>query len=199
MIKRLVDIVASAAGLLLTSPVLLVAAVAIKLDSEGPVIFAQERIGREFRPFRIFKLRSMSKKPTANAPQITAGGDARVTRVGRILRRTKIDELPQLFNILRGDMSLVGPRPEVRKYVELFRSDYEEILKCRPGITDLASIRYRDEESVLAAASDPEREYVERILPEKISLAKEYVRRSSLGLDARLILATLLKIAVPGE
>jgi lipopolysaccharide/colanic/teichoic acid biosynthesis glycosyltransferase len=96
-------------------------------------------------------------------------------------------------------MSLVGPRPEVRKYVELFRSDYEEILKCRPGITDLASIRYRDEESVLAAASDPEREYVERILPEKISLAKEYVRRSSLGLDARLILATLLKIAVPGE
>jgi lipopolysaccharide/colanic/teichoic acid biosynthesis glycosyltransferase len=199
MIKRLVDIVASAAGLLLTSPVLLVAAVAIKLDSEGPVIFAQERIGREFRPFRIFKLRSMSKKPTANAPQITAGGDARVTRVGRILRKTKIDELPQLFNILRGDMSLVGPRPEVRKYVELFRSDYEEILKCRPGITDLASIRYRDEESVLAAASDPEREYVERILPEKISLAKEYVRRSSLGLDARLILATLLKIAVPGE
>lgn len=199
MIKRLVDIVASAAGLLLASPVLLVAAIAIKLDSEGPVIFTQERVGQHFQAFRILKLRSMTNKPAKDSPQITAGGDARVTKVGRILRKTKIDELPQLFNVLRGEMSLVGPRPEVRKYVELFRSDYEEILKCRPGITDLASLRYRDEERVLAAATDPERAYVERVLPEKISLGKEYVRRSSLGFDIHLILLTLLRIVNPGK
>jgi lipopolysaccharide/colanic/teichoic acid biosynthesis glycosyltransferase len=198
MIKRLFDIAAAVAGLLLVSPVLLVAAIAVKLDSEGPVFFVQKRIGRHFRPFSILKLRSMTNDQATDSRQLTVGGDARVTRVGRILRKTKIDELPQLVNVLRGEMSIVGPRPEVHKYVEMFRSDYEEILTVRPGITDLASIRYRDEEGVLAAAVDPERVYVERVLPEKIRLAKEYVRRSSLGFDLHLVMLTLVRIVSPG-
>ncbi len=194
MIKRIFDLGASALGLVLLSPVFLVVAVAIKLDSPGPVFFRQERMGRNFRPFRILKFRSMSAGPAENAPQITASGDPRVTRLGRLLRRTKVDELPQLVNVLRGDMSLVGPRPEVRRYVELFGADYDEILKYRPGMTDLASIRFRDEEELLAAANDPETEYVSRVLPEKIKLGKEYVRRASFAVDIELIISTLLRI-----
>jgi lipopolysaccharide/colanic/teichoic acid biosynthesis glycosyltransferase len=196
MIKRLLDMILSAAGILIATPILIIAAIAIKLDTKGPVIFSQERIGRHFGTFRIYKLRSMTAATSATGPAITVAGDARVTRVGRILRKTKIDELPQLFNVLKGDMSLVGPRPEAPKYVELFRADYEEILTCRPGITDLASIRYRNEEGVLAAATDPEREYIERILPDKIGLAKQYVRHSSAAMDLRLLVATLVKIVV---
>jgi lipopolysaccharide/colanic/teichoic acid biosynthesis glycosyltransferase len=133
-----------------------------------------------------------------NAPSlgqpITIGYDARITRVGRILRRFKLDELPQLINVVKGDMTFVGPRPEVRRYVELFRRDYDEILKVRPGITDLASIKYSDEATWLARFPDPEKEYATRLLPDKISLAKEYVRRSSLIFDLRLILKTLEKL-----
>ena len=128
------------------------------------------------------------------APPITFGDDPRITRVGRLLRKTKIDELPQLFNVLKGDMSLVGPRPEARRYVEMFRADYEEILRVRPGITDLASLKYRDEAAILGRASDPEREYVERILPEKIRLAKQYVARASFSLDVAIIANTLWSI-----
>jgi lipopolysaccharide/colanic/teichoic acid biosynthesis glycosyltransferase len=190
-VKRLLDVAASLAGLVLLSPLLLAVAAAVKLTSRGPVFFRQERVGRGFRPFRILKFRTM----TVDAPQrggaITVGDDPRITRVGKFLRKTKIDELPQLLNVLKGDMSLVGPRPEVPRYVELFRDDYAEILQVRPGITDLASIRYRDEASVLARAADPEREYVERVLPEKIALAKEYVRRRSFRLDVTLIAQTL--------
>ena len=191
MIKRLIDIVASAVGLLVASPLLLAAGVAIKLTSPGPVLFAQERVGRGFRPFRILKLRTMRMHPAGEQPQITAGGDPRVTRVGRVLRRFKVDELPQLLNVLRGDMSLVGPRPEVPKYVEMFHEDYVEVLRCRPGITDLASIEYRHEEDVLAAAADPEQAYVTAVLPHKIALAKDYVRRRSTLLDLQIIARTL--------
>jgi lipopolysaccharide/colanic/teichoic acid biosynthesis glycosyltransferase len=126
--------------------------------------------------------------------QITIGDDPRITRVGHFLRKTKFDELPQLFNVLLGDMSLVGPRPEVRKYVEMFAQDYAEILRVRPGITDLASIRYRDEAAILGAASDPEKEYLGHVLPEKIQLAHEYVRRQSLGFDITIILGTLIQL-----
>ena len=192
MIKRLFDIVVSFCGLLASSPILLLAAIAVKLDSAGPVLFKQERIGRHFVPFQILKFRSMTVR--SEGPQITAAGDARVTRAGRILRRTKFDELPQLLNVLRGDMSLVGPRPEVRKYVEQFRSDYAEILRVRPGVTDLASIHYRDEERILAAAPDSEREYVERVLPHKIDLAKEYIRRASLRLDFEILVRTFFSV-----
>ena len=125
---------------------------------------------------------------------ITVGNDPRITRAGRLLRATKIDELPQLINVLKGDMSFVGPRPEIRQYVELFRKDYEEILKIRPGITDLASVKYRDEAAVLEQSENPEEEYLRRVLPDKIRLAKEYIRRSSFFFDLTLILKTLLKL-----
>lgn len=197
--KRLFDVVASLAGLVLLSPLLLLAALAVKLTSPGPVFFRQERMGLRFRPFHIYKFRSM----VADAPQrgtaITFGDDPRITRIGRILRKTKIDELPQLFNVLKGDMSLVGPRPEVRRYVEMFRDDYEEILRVRPGITDLASIEYCDEAAVLGSAENPEEEYVRRVLPEKIRLAKKYVSRSSLVFDLMLIARTLAAICGLGS
>jgi len=192
--KQLFDIVVAFLGLLLLSPLLLLVTLLIKLDSSGPVFFKQERMGREFRPFLIFKFRTMVHDAARKGGPITFGADPRITRVGRVLRKTKIDELPQLVNVLRGEMSFVGPRPEVRTYVERFREDYKEILQVVPGITDLASVQYRDEAEVLGRFEDPEAAYVRHILPEKIKLAKEYVRRSSLFFDITLILKTLLKL-----
>jgi lipopolysaccharide/colanic/teichoic acid biosynthesis glycosyltransferase len=151
-------------------------------------------MGLRFAPFRIYKFRTMVQDAPAKGPSITVGQDSRITTVGRLLRAMKIDELPQLVNVLRGEMSFVGPRPEVSKYVEMFREDYELILQMRPGITDLASIKYRHEAAILAHAADPEYEYVTRVLPEKIALAKEYLTRASLLFDLRLIVKTLLRI-----
>lgn len=190
--KRALDLLLAALGLVVLAPVLLLAAACVRLSSPGPVFFRQERIGRNFQPFFILKFRSMVADAPARGAPITYGDDPRVTPIGRLLRKTKIDELPQLVNVLKGEMSLVGPRPEVRKYVEMFRADYEEILRVRPGITDLASLKYRDESAVLGRAEDPEAEYVRRVLPEKIALGKEYVARSSLWFDVRLILGTLV-------
>jgi lipopolysaccharide/colanic/teichoic acid biosynthesis glycosyltransferase len=192
--KRLFDITVASLGLLLLLPLFLILAILIKLDTPGPVIFRQERIGREFRSFFIYKLRTMIENAPSLRQPITIGDDARITRVGRVLRKFKLDELPQLMNVIKGDMALVGPRPEVRFYVEMFRRDYEEILKVKPGITDLASIKYSDEAAWLARFPDPERAYATRLLPDKIDLAKEYVRRSSLRLDLRLILKTVEKL-----
>jgi lipopolysaccharide/colanic/teichoic acid biosynthesis glycosyltransferase len=193
-VKRLFDLIAAAVGLLVLSPVMLVAALLIKLDSRGPVFFKQERIGKDFRPFLIYKFRTMVEDAPQRGAAITAGVDPRITRVGRYLRQAKIDELPQLINVLKGEMSLVGPRPEVPPYVERFRKDYDEILKVRPGITDLASLKYRDEAAVLAAAKDPEQEYVTCVLPEKIKLAKEYICKASFLFDLKLIFRTLFRI-----
>jgi lipopolysaccharide/colanic/teichoic acid biosynthesis glycosyltransferase len=192
--KRFFDIVVASMGLLLISPLLLAAAILVRLSSPGPVFFRQERIGRGGRPFFILKFRTMVQDAPKRGGPITFGNDPRVTPVGKLLRKSKLDELPQLLNVLKGDMSLVGPRPEVPKYVEMFHRDYEEILRVRPGITDLASIKYSDEASVLGQAADPEKEYVDRVLPEKIRLAKEYVRRSSCCFDVAIILSTLLKL-----
>lgn len=195
--KRLLDILAAVAGLaLFFLPGLLVAAI-IKLTSRGPVFFRQERMGRGFRPFRIYKFRSMTQDAPQKGGLVTFGADPRITPVGHFLRATKIDELPQLINVLVGDMSLVGPRPEVRKYVEMFRGDYAEILAVRPGITDPASIKYRHEAEVLGQAGDPEKEYIERILPEKLRLAKEYAKNSSLWLDFAIILKTIHVVGRP--
>jgi lipopolysaccharide/colanic/teichoic acid biosynthesis glycosyltransferase len=194
MIKRTFDLLFAVAGLIVLSPILVLAAVMVKLDSRGPVFFRQERIGKEFSPFHIYKFRTMSRKGSVDGPLVTVKGDPRITRVGRILRKTKIDELPQLINVLIGEMSFVGPRPEVRQYVELFRKDYVEILKIRPGITDLASLKYRDEESVLRQWENPDQAYVSQILPDKIRLAKEYIRQSSLCFDLGLIFKTLLRV-----
>jgi lipopolysaccharide/colanic/teichoic acid biosynthesis glycosyltransferase len=194
VIKRVLDIGGSVIGLLVVSPLLLVVAVLIKLDSPGPVLFCQERIGRGFVPFIIYKFRTMAVGREGDGLSITSGNDSRITRIGRILRATKIDELPQLFNVLIGDMSVVGPRPEVRRYVDLFRRDYEELLTIRPGMTDLASLKYRDEGILLAHAADPEGEYISRILPDKIQLGKTYLRRSSLLLDLSIVLKTLVRL-----
>jgi lipopolysaccharide/colanic/teichoic acid biosynthesis glycosyltransferase len=193
-LKRLFDVCAAVFGLLLVAPLLGAAAALIKLESKGPVLFCQERIGRNFRPFRIYKFRTMVPEAPLIGRALTAGEDPRITAVGRILRKTKIDELPQLVNVLRGDMSIVGPRPEVARYVALFRSDYEEIVTIRPGITDPASLKYSDEQAVLGEAADPEREYIERILPDKIALAKSYVRQSSFLFDLSLLLKTIIKV-----
>jgi lipopolysaccharide/colanic/teichoic acid biosynthesis glycosyltransferase len=194
--KRSLDLFVSCLGLLLLSPLFAAISGLIKLDSRGPVLFRQERIGQGLRRFVIYKFRTMTEDAPLRGGQLTASGDSRITRLGRILRKTKIDEFPQLFNVLRGDMSLVGPRPEVPRYVELFRREYQEILRVRPGITDLASLKYREESEILQRAVDPEHEYVTRILPDKIALAREYVRRSSFCFDTSLILKTLLRVVV---
>ncbi len=192
MAKRLFDIVCAGLGLLLLSPLLLAVAVWIKLDSRGPVMFRQERVGRFGAPFRIHKFRTMRVDAPRLGPQITIGDDARITRSGRWLRATKVDELPQLWDVLRGAMSLVGPRPEVPRYVALYPAELRElVLSVRPGITDPASLSFRNESELLAKAADPEREYVEVVMPMKLRLAADYVRNASLGGDIRLILATL--------
>lgn len=194
IVKRLFDLVVAGTSLVLLAPVLLLSGLLVRLSSPGPIIFRQQRIGRNFRPFAIYKFRTMIRQAPAQGPAITVGADPRITRIGHVLRRTKLDELPQLLNVLKGDMSLVGPRPEVERYVEMFRADYAQILAVRPGITDLASLKFRHESELLAGARDPEREYCERILPEKIQLAKEYVQRRSFSLDLKIILHTALAL-----
>jgi lipopolysaccharide/colanic/teichoic acid biosynthesis glycosyltransferase len=192
--KRLFDFAVAAAGLLVLSPVMLLTALLIKIDSAGPVFFKQQRVGREFRPFMIYKFRTMIEDAPQRGAAITTGADPRITRAGRFLRRTKIDELPQLINVLKGDMSLVGPRPEVPRYVEMFREDYEEILSVRPGITDPASLRYQNEAELLALSANAEEEYVRRVLPDKLKLAKAYVEHASFFYDLGLILKTTPKL-----
>src|SRR5215813_8810896 len=154
--KRIFDILMATIGLVILAPLFLIVAVLIKLDSPGPIFFRQVRMGRGFRPFSIYKFRTMVWDTLGKGRPITVGNDPRITRAGRLLRATKIDELPQLINVLKGEMSFVGPRPEVREYVELFRKDYEKILKIRPGITDLASLKYHDEAAFLKQLENPE-------------------------------------------
>ena len=196
--KRLFDIVVSLVGLICFFPVLFLAAILIKLDSPGPVFFRQTRMGMRFRSFQILKFRTMVEDAPKLGGPITYGNDPRITRAGRILRKTKLDELPQLINVLKGEMTFVGPRPEVPRYVELFRDDYREILKIRPGITDLASIKYCDEAGLLAQSQNPEEEYVGHVLPDKIRLAKEYLHRSSIFFDLVVIFKTLRGLLTRG-
>jgi len=191
--KRTFDIGVSFVGLILLSLLMLLAALAIKLDSPGPIMFRQKRIGKGFHPFLIYKFRTM-QEASGRRRSLTVGDDPRITPTGRLLRRTKIDEVPHLINVLKGDMSFVGPRPEVPEFVELFRSEYEKILKVRPGITDLASLKYRDEAAVLEQSENPEEEYLRRVLPDKINLSKEYISRSSFFFDLTLILKTVRKL-----
>jgi len=201
MAKRLFDVLLSSIGLLLLMPLLGLIALCVKLDSPGPVMFRQERVGRFGQPFRIHKFRTMRHvaNPGSGQPsqglQITVGADRRITRVGHFLRASKLDELAQLFDVFEGTMSLVGPRPEVPRYVAHYPAALrEKVLSVRPGITDIASIEYRDESSVLARASDPEQAYIHEVLPHKLALAAQYVDQSSLWLDVRLIARTVLAI-----
>jgi lipopolysaccharide/colanic/teichoic acid biosynthesis glycosyltransferase len=189
--KRVFDLVLAFLGLAVLLPAFILVAVLIKLDSPGPVFFKQKRIGKGFQPFFIYKFRTMAHDAPDKGGGITIGADPRITRFGQILRKSKIDELPQLVNILWGEMSLVGPRPELPQYVELFRQDYEEILHVLPGMTDLSSLKYRDEAEILQHAKNPEEEYVTHVLPDKLRLAKEYQLRSSLLFDLTLIFKTL--------
>ena len=192
--KRLFDIVCSFCGLALLSPFLAVVLLLIKIDSPGPVFFIQKRMGRDFKPFNLIKFRSMTVVQHAQKSQFNPGDESRVTRIGRLLRKTKADELPELFNVLRGDMSIVGPRPEVEKYVRAYPEDFKMILNVRPGLSDHASIKYRDEEAMLANQKDPEHYYLNVILPDKLSLAKRYVEEVSLGRDLHIIRDTLRSI-----
>ena len=195
MAKRLFDLLLAAAGLLLLSPLLLAIAVAIRLDTPGPALFRQQRVGRGGRPFRIHKFRTMVADAPARGPGLTIGDDARITRAGRFLRAKRLDELPQLIDVLRGDMSLVGPRPELPRYVAHYPAALRErVLAVRPGITDPSSLAYLDEAERLAAAADPEREYVEVILPAKLAAAADYADRASLVTDLGVIWRTLRAI-----
>ncbi len=195
ILKRAFDLVASLCALILLSPLMVFCAIAIRLDSAGPIFFKQERVGRFGKRFHILKFRTMTQQQDPSTAQVTGGDDKRITRIGRILRRTKIDEIPQFWNVLKGEMSVVGPRPEVAKFVALFPNDFGEVLSVRPGITDLASICFVDEEARLRGAADVERLYVEEILPAKLKLQSEYVRGASFMLDMKIIALTLAAVA----
>jgi len=192
MLKRAFDLVVSGSTLVLIAPILIAIGLAIKLDSQGPAFFRQERVGRFGRTFRIHKFRSMAVDAPARGPQLTVGNDARVTRVGGFLRRYKLDELPQLIDVFFGNMSIVGPRPEVPRYVALYSpEDRILVLSVRPGITDLASIEFKDENEILGAAPDPEAAYRTDVLPRKLAYYRAYVRERTFCGDIAIILATV--------
>ena len=188
--KRIFDIVASGLGLLAFSPIFIILAIWIKLDSKGPIFYRQVRVGRHNKDFRIFKFRSMRVGSDKGSLVTIGGRDPRITRSGYFIRKFKFDELPQLINVFIGDMSLVGPRPEVRHYVDYWTEEQMHILDVRPGITDPASIKFRNENVLLEKAEDPEKYYIDVVMQEKIKLYLEYVEKSSFWYDIKLIFKT---------
>ncbi len=192
MAKRLFDLTVAGLALLLLWPLLVALVLWVRLDSPGPAFFRQPRVGRHGRLFRMHKLRSMVADAPARGLALTVGADVRITRAGTVLRRTRLDELPQLFDVLRGDMSLVGPRPELPRYVAHYPPALRErVLAVRPGITDPSSLDWLDEAAVLAAADDPEREYIQRVLPAKLQAAADYADHATLASDVRVLWRTL--------
>jgi lipopolysaccharide/colanic/teichoic acid biosynthesis glycosyltransferase len=189
--KRTLDLVGAGLGVVLLAPLLALLALLVKAEDGGPVFFRQERVGYRGRRFRMWKFRTMVPDAEARGLPLTVGRDPRVTRIGARLRRLKLDELPQLFNVLAGDMSLVGPRPDVPRYVDLYGAAERRVLELVPGMTDEGSIRYVDEGTLLAASADPERRYLEEIAPEKIRLSLAYAARATAWTDLRVILATV--------
>ena len=194
MAKRIFDIIFSLCGLIIFLPIFLLVSIIVKLEDSGPVFFSQTRIGKSFKKFKIYKFRTMKTSPSQLNLAVTVSNDSRITKVGRFLRKTKIDELPQLFNILKGDMSFVGPRPDVPKYAEMFKEDFKEILTVRPGLTDFAAIEFINEEEMLKNYKDPEEGYIKDILPREIKLHKKYARERNFFLDIKLIFLTLIKL-----
>ncbi len=192
--RRAFDIVFSLMILLMALPLCLVIAVAVKLSSPGPILFVQERVGKGEEVFRMFKFRSMRVADMSDGLQLTADGDSRITSVGKVIRPLKLDELPQFLNVLAGSMAIVGPRPEVPRYVSKYDSRMREVFRYKPGLTDPASIRFRREPEILAASSDPERTYVTEILPEKLKMSVEYQRNRTFLTDLRVIGRTVLLI-----
>ena len=187
--KRLFDIISSFIGLILLSPLFIIISILIKLDSKGNIFYTQKRITKDFKPFKLFKFRSMKQNSTGLS--ITSKDDNRITKIGKFIRKTKIDELPQLLNVLIGDMSFVGPRPEVAKYVEIKRDEYYKVLSVKAGITDNSAIEFRDEEGILSQYEDKEKAYIDIILPQKIELYNKYIDNLSFKNDIILILKTI--------
>lgn len=192
--KRIFDIIVAALFLVLLFPVFLIISLWVGIDSRGGIFYSQQRVGRNNKDFIMFKFRSM--RPGADAAGLlTVGGrDPRVSKAGYYLRKSKLDELPQLINILKGDMSFVGPRPEVRKYVSLYNSEQMHVLSVRPGLTDFASLKYMDENDILEKSSDPEQTYIQEIMPKKLELNLQYIKKQSLLLDLGIILKTIGRI-----
>lgn len=186
--KRAFDFFVSILGLVFLSPLFVSVAIIIKLSSKGKVFYAQQRIGRDFKKFYILKFRSMREE---GGLDITSGNDPRITAIGKVIRKTKIDELPQLFNVLKGEMSLVGPRPEVEKYVNIKKDEYVKVLRVRPGITDLAAIEFRDEELILSKFENIEQGYIDIVLPKKIKFYQKYIQSITFASDISIILKTL--------
>jgi len=192
--KRLFDIISSFIFLLLLSPLLIIFSIWIIIDSKGGIFYGQSRVGRNNKDFKMFKFRTMRPGSDAKGLLTVGDRDPRVTNAGHLLRKTKLDELPQLINILKGDMSVVGPRPEVRKYVELYNAEQMQVLNVRPGLTDYASLEYINESEILGKSSDPDRTYIETIMPAKLELNLRYINERSFGGDLKIILNTISKI-----
>ncbi|MDN3667170.1 sugar transferase [Algibacter miyuki] len=194
MIKRTFDVLFSLIGLIFLFPFLLILAIIIKIDSKGPVLFIQGRVGKNNRDFNIYKFRTMREKSQKSGLLTLGNHDARITKVGYLLRRFKIDEFPQLINILKGDMSFVGPRPELRYYVNFYTEDDMKIFKVRPGITGLASLKYRNEVELLEAAENPEELFIKTIIPDKLKYNKAYIKNRNFFFDLKLIALTVIKV-----
>lgn len=194
MIKRIFDLVFSFLGLLLLAPIFILIAILIKLDSKGPILFIQNRVGKNNVDFNIYKFRTMRIASQTKGLLTLGNNDSRVTKIGYFLRRYKIDEFPQLINILKGDMSFVGPRPELRYYVNFYNKDDMKIFQVRPGITGLASLKYRNEVELLKAAKNPEEFFIKTIIPDKLRFNKMYIKKQSFFFDLKLILITVVKV-----
>lgn len=192
-LKRVFDIIASFCGIIILFPLIIIVSILIKITSKGPVLFKQVRVTKNGKLFKIYKFRTMKENSEGNK-QITVGKDNRITGIGHILRKTKLDELPQLFNVLKGEMSLVGPRPEVPKYVELYTDEQREILKVPAGITDYASIYFSNESELLGEVENPEEFYIKKIMPYKIELNKKYINEIGIMTDIKIIILTIFKI-----
>jgi lipopolysaccharide/colanic/teichoic acid biosynthesis glycosyltransferase len=194
--KRFFDLTCAIIGLLLLSPFFLVIAIAIKINSKGPIFYFQQRVGLNQQLFKLYKFRSMTVNADKNGLLTVGMNDSRITKVGYFIRKYKLDELPQLINVLFGDMSLVGPRPEVEKYVKHYNKEQKKVLLVKPGITDFASIKYSNENEILAKFTDAEKAYIEIIMPDKLKLNLHYIQQQSFWLDIKIIFATIFKIAI---
>lgn len=194
LMKRLLDIFISLIALIFLSPLLIIISFVIMLSSGRPIFYSQERVGKDWKRFRIIKFRTMVTEADRIGPGISSEDDERITKLGKFLRKYKLDELPQLLNVFVGEMTLIGPRPEIPKYAEFYKDDYSKILKLKPGITDYASVNYRNEAALLNGKSEGESFYLTKILPEKISLYKKYLRDASFTTDLKILLSTIKAI-----
>lgn len=196
MLKRIFDIIFSILGLIISLPAIIILSIWISMDSPGGIFYLQERIGKDFKPFQLFKFRSMYSGSDKKGLLTVGGKDNRITRSGYFIRKYKLDELAQLINVLKGDMSIVGPRPEVKKYVDLYNEEQKRVLSIKPGITDYASIEYYNENEILEKSSNPEKTYIEEIMPHKLSLNLKYIEEQNLVTDFKIILKTIKRIII---